>query len=96
MALIAKCNNSQCGAALRIPDSVTEVRIRCPQCGEVFGVSEAPAFVIFDLESWPWRTRSKSCGDDLSWTVIAEGFPGELHFSPPFSLGKDRSGNQDH
>lgn len=51
MALITKCNNSQCGATLRIPDSVTEVRIRCPQCGAVFGVSEAPAFVIFDLET---------------------------------------------
>ena len=51
MALIAKCSNNQCGATLRIPDSASEAHIRCPQCGAVFPVSEAPAFVIFDLET---------------------------------------------
>jgi DNA polymerase III epsilon subunit family exonuclease len=49
--MIIKCQNSRCGVSLRIPDSSTDVRIRCLQCGEVFAVSKAPGFVIFDLET---------------------------------------------
>lgn len=36
---------------MRIPDSATEVRIRCPQCGSVFSAPGVPSFVIFDLET---------------------------------------------
>jgi DNA polymerase III epsilon subunit family exonuclease len=49
--MITKCNNTQCSATLRIPDSTSDVRVRCPQCGSVFTVSNSPSFVIFDLET---------------------------------------------
>jgi|ERR1017187_4433696 DNA polymerase-3 subunit epsilon len=49
--MITKCNNSQCGATLKIPDSTAAQRIRCPQCGSLFAVQGAPSFVIFDLET---------------------------------------------
>ncbi len=49
--MITKCNNSRCGATLRIPDTAREVSVRCPQCGLVFAVPGAHSFVIFDLET---------------------------------------------
>jgi DNA polymerase-3 subunit epsilon len=49
--MITKCRNSRCGATLRILDAETVGRFRCPQCGEVYAVFGAPAFVIFDLET---------------------------------------------
>ncbi len=49
--MITKCNNSQCGAMLRIPDSATEMRVRCPRCRSIFSAPRAPSFVIFDLET---------------------------------------------
>lgn len=49
--MITKCSNSQCGATLRIPETGTDARIRCPQCGHVFTVLGGGSFVIFDLET---------------------------------------------
>ena len=49
--MIVKCQNSRCGVSLRVLVSSSDVRIRCPKCGEVFVVSKAPEFVIFDLET---------------------------------------------
>lgn len=36
---------------MRIPETGTEARIRCPQCGNVFTVLGGGSFVIFDLET---------------------------------------------
>ena len=49
--MITKCNNSNCGITLRIPQTGTEARIRCPQCGHLFTVLGGGSFVIFDLET---------------------------------------------
>jgi DNA polymerase III subunit epsilon len=49
--MFTQCQNSRCGTALRFPDSVTNTRIRCPQCGFVFTLPGTPSFVIFDLET---------------------------------------------
>lgn len=49
--MLTKCQNSHCGAVLRVPDTTTLERIRCPSCGLVFQLSQAPSFVIFDLET---------------------------------------------
>jgi DNA polymerase-3 subunit epsilon len=45
------CQNGQCSAMLKIPDSTIETRLRCPQCGLVLTGAAAPSFVIFDLET---------------------------------------------
>ncbi len=49
--MLTKCQNSQCGATLRVPDSGNVGRIRCPSCGFIFQLSQAVSFVIFDLET---------------------------------------------
>ncbi len=49
--MVTKCINSRCGATLRITDAAAGVRVRCPQCGEVFAVGGGGSFVIFDLET---------------------------------------------
>jgi len=36
---------------LRVPESSTAARVRCPQCGSVFSIPGATSFVIFDLET---------------------------------------------